>query len=111
MASTITLLGFLFFTANSVMAISKSWGDTAAASFVAASYFSLVLLFHCLCQFEAAPAGSAARDMARLGVWVTTTLLGHVLSACHRSHAGTCGCRSLADGRFHSGRGILRTVP
>ncbi|CAN6191202.1 unnamed protein product [Urochloa humidicola] len=80
MASTITLLGFLLLTANSSMAVIKSWGDTAAVSFVAASYFSLVLLFHCLRQFEAAPAGSAAMDRARLGVWVTTTLLTALFS-------------------------------
>ncbi|CAN6165126.1 unnamed protein product [Urochloa humidicola] len=75
MASTITVLGFLLLTANATMAGIKFRGDTAAVSFVAASYLSLVLLFHCLRQFEAAPAGSAARDRARFGVWVTTTLL------------------------------------
>lgn len=65
-------LGFLFLTGNSIMAIHKSPKD---AAFVVTSYVSLVLLFYCLRWFEAARHGSASRDRARRGVWLTTTLL------------------------------------
>ncbi|RCV20189.1 hypothetical protein SETIT_4G035900v2 [Setaria italica] len=75
MASVVTVLGFLLLTATSIMAVIRSRGDTAAVSFVAASYLILVLLFYFLRRFEAAPAGSVLRDRARVGVWATTTLL------------------------------------
>ncbi|RLM55030.1 hypothetical protein C2845_PM10G02590 [Panicum miliaceum] len=69
-------LGFLLLlTGSSIMAILKPRGDVAAASFVAASYAGLLLLFYCLRWFEAARHGSASRDRARRGVWLTTTLL------------------------------------
>ncbi|CAN6202555.1 unnamed protein product [Urochloa humidicola] len=58
----------------------RSWGDAAAVIFVIASYLSLAQLFYCLRWFEASPQGSAARDKARLGVWLTTTLLTAMLS-------------------------------
>ncbi|KAG2604206.1 hypothetical protein PVAP13_4NG052600 [Panicum virgatum] len=70
-----SLLGsLLLLTGSSIMAILKSSGDAAAASFVAASDTGLLLLLYCLRWFEAAH-GSASRDRARRGVWLTTTLL------------------------------------
>ncbi|WVZ82510.1 hypothetical protein U9M48_029781 [Paspalum notatum var. saurae] len=74
------ILGFLLLTANSTMAIFKSWGDAAATIFVILSYACLVLLFYCLRRFEMAPPGSATRDRARVGVWLTTTLLTAMFS-------------------------------
>ncbi|CAN6191214.1 unnamed protein product [Urochloa humidicola] len=79
-STTATHIGFLFFTGNSILAISKSRGDAAAVLFVIASYLSLVLLFYCLRWFEESAPGSAARDRARLGVWLTTTLLTAMFS-------------------------------
>ncbi|WVZ82539.1 hypothetical protein U9M48_029793 [Paspalum notatum var. saurae] len=78
--ATATTLGFLLLTANSIMAIHKSWGDAAATNFVILSYACLVLLFYCLRRFETAPPGSMARDRARVGVWLTTTLLTAMFS-------------------------------
>ncbi|CAL5051020.1 unnamed protein product [Urochloa decumbens] len=74
-ASPAASLGFLFLTGNSIMAIRKSRGDAAAVSFVVVSYLSLLLLSYCLRWFETAHPGSSSRDRARLGVWLTTTLL------------------------------------
>ncbi|CAL5050992.1 unnamed protein product [Urochloa decumbens] len=74
-ASPAASLGFLFVTGNSIMAIRKSRGDAAAVSFVVVSYLTLLLLLYCLRWFETAHPGSASRDRARLGVWLTTTLL------------------------------------
>ncbi|KAJ1258002.1 hypothetical protein BS78_10G040200 [Paspalum vaginatum] len=78
--TTMTILGFLLLTANSTMAIYKSWGDAAATIFVMMSYFSFVLLFYCLRRFEKAAQGSATKDRAKVGVWLTTTLLTTMFS-------------------------------
>ena len=76
-----TALGFLLLTANSILAIHRSWGDAAATIFVIASYASLVLLFYFLRLFETAPPGSpAARGRAKIGVWLTTTSLTAMFS-------------------------------
>ncbi|CAN6208726.1 unnamed protein product [Urochloa humidicola] len=81
MASTMaTYIGFLLLTANSIVAIYRSWCEATPVIFVIASYLSLVLLFYFLRWFEASPAGSAARDRARLGVWLTTTVLTAMFS-------------------------------
>ncbi|CAN6208708.1 unnamed protein product [Urochloa humidicola] len=79
-STTATYIGFLFLSGNSILAITRSWGDAAAVIFVIASYLSLVLLFYFLRRFEASPAGSAARDRARIGVWLTTTVLTAMFS-------------------------------
>ncbi|TVU01005.1 hypothetical protein EJB05_53550, partial [Eragrostis curvula] len=76
----VTSLGFLLLTGNSIIAIRKSRGDAAATIFVITSYACLVLLFYCLRLFEAAAPGSASKDRARLGVWLTTTLLTAIFS-------------------------------
>jgi hypothetical protein len=76
-----TALGFLLLTANSITAIHRSWGDAAATIFVIASYASLVLLFYFLRLFETAPPGSPARDRAKIGVWLMTTLLTAMFTA------------------------------
>ncbi|CAL5050990.1 unnamed protein product [Urochloa decumbens] len=81
MASTsATYIGLLLLTGKSILAINRSRGDAAAITFVLASYLSLVQLFYCLRWFEASPQGSAARDKARLGVWLTTALLTAMFS-------------------------------
>jgi hypothetical protein len=74
------VMGFLFLTGNSIIAVRKSRGDAAATIFVLASYACLVLLFDCLRRFEAAAPGSVARDRARVGVWLLTTLLTTLFS-------------------------------
>ncbi|KAJ1258012.1 hypothetical protein BS78_10G040900 [Paspalum vaginatum] len=78
--ATATALGFLFLTANTALAIRRSRGDVGATIFVIVSYASLVLLFYCLRRFETAPPRSAARDQAKVGVWLTTTLLTAMFS-------------------------------
>jgi hypothetical protein len=75
-----TALGFIVLTANSITAIHKSWGDAAATIFVIASYAILVLLFCFLRLFETSPPGTPARDRAKIGVWLTTTLLTAMFS-------------------------------
>jgi hypothetical protein len=75
-----TVLGFILLTANSIIAIHRSWGDAAATVFVIASYASLILLFCFLHLFEKALLGSPARDRAKIGVWLTTTLLTAMFS-------------------------------
>ncbi|CAL5051019.1 unnamed protein product [Urochloa decumbens] len=77
---TISVAGFVFLTVNSTVAIYRSQGDVAAVSFVMASYASLLMLFYCLRRFEAALPGSPARDRAKVGVWLTTTLLTAMFS-------------------------------
>ena len=74
-AALSSLSSLLLLLGCSIMAILKSREDAAAASFVAASYTGLLLLLYCLRWFEAAHHGSASRDRARRGVWLTTTLL------------------------------------
>ncbi|WVZ82509.1 hypothetical protein U9M48_029779 [Paspalum notatum var. saurae] len=78
--ATATKLGFVVLTANTVLAIRKSRGDVGATIFVILSYAGLILLFYCLRLFEAAPPRSAARDRAKVGVWLTTTLLTAMFS-------------------------------
>ncbi|RLN12854.1 hypothetical protein C2845_PM09G03160 [Panicum miliaceum] len=73
-SSSATSLGFLLVTINSAMAIHRSRGDAVATILVIALYSSLVLLLRCLRRFEAAPPGSAAKDRARVGVWLATAL-------------------------------------
>ncbi|CAL5051005.1 unnamed protein product [Urochloa decumbens] len=80
MAPAATLLGFTLLTYNSIMAIVKSRGDAAATAFVVTSYATLLLLFYFLSSFEASPQGSAARDRARVGVWLATTMLTAMFS-------------------------------
>ncbi|CAN6172500.1 unnamed protein product [Urochloa humidicola] len=110
MASAATLLGFTLLTCNSIMAIVKSQGDVAATAFVVTSYTTLLLLFYFLHLFEASPQGSAARDRARVGVWLATTLLGHVLLACLGSHALARVCWCMVHGCFGGNRWLLRHV-
>jgi hypothetical protein len=80
MASWPTFLGFLVLTCNSAIAIHRSGGHAATILFVGVTYASLVLVLHCLRRFETAPPGSAARDRARAGVWLTTTVLTAMFS-------------------------------
>ena len=75
-----TFLGFLLLTCNSAIAIHRSGGHAATILFVGATYATLVVLFCSLRRFETAPPGSAARDRARAGVWLTTTLLTAMFS-------------------------------
>jgi uncharacterized membrane protein len=81
MASWPAFLGFVvLLTCNSAIAIHRSGGHAATIFFVGATYATLVLLLYCLHRFETAPPGSAARDRARTGVWLTTTLLTAIFS-------------------------------
>ncbi|GJN00923.1 hypothetical protein PR202_ga18150 [Eleusine coracana subsp. coracana] len=78
--TAVTSLGFLLLTANSIVAVRKSRGDTAATVFILASYACLVLLYYCLRRFETAASGSVARGHARIDVWILTTLLTTMFS-------------------------------
>uniref|UniRef100_A0A0A8YN18 Uncharacterized protein n=1 Tax=Arundo donax TaxID=35708 RepID=A0A0A8YN18_ARUDO len=69
------LLGFLFLTVNSIMAIYRSQGDRGAVAFVCFSYLDLVVLFVCLRSYERAAPGSLHRDRLKIVVWVLTTAL------------------------------------
>ncbi|TVU07970.1 hypothetical protein EJB05_41351 [Eragrostis curvula] len=73
--SWLTLLGFVFLTFNSAMAIYRSNGHLAAIAFVAFSYIDLVLLFICLRWYEKAAPGSPTRGNLKVAVWILTTLL------------------------------------
>ncbi|KAJ1254359.1 hypothetical protein BS78_K077800 [Paspalum vaginatum] len=79
-AACLLVVGFLFLTGNSLVAIRRSDGDAAAVSFVVASYVCLLAMFYCLRWFEAAQPGSASRGRARVGVWLATTLLTAMFS-------------------------------
>ena len=70
-----TALGFLLLTANSILAIHRSWGDAAATIFVIASYASLVLLFYFLRLFETAPPGSPAATKLGFGALILNSAL------------------------------------
>jgi hypothetical protein len=80
MASPATTLGFFFLTGNSVIAFRRSQGDAAATTFIIVSYACLVLLFYFLRRFETVAPGSADKDRAKNGVWLTTTLLTAMFS-------------------------------
>lgn len=75
-----TLLGFVFLTFNSAMAIIRSEGEATAIAFVGFSYVDLVALFVCLRMYERAPAGSAKREWLKVSVWILTTLLTFAFS-------------------------------
>ena len=70
-----TALGFILLTANSILAIHRSWGDAAATIFVIASYASLVLLFYFLRLFETAPPGSPAATKLGFGALILNSAL------------------------------------
>ncbi|CAL5059453.1 unnamed protein product [Urochloa decumbens] len=70
-----TLLGFIFLSFNSAMAIVRSRGDAMAVAFVSYSYADLAALFACLRLFERAGAGSAERTTLKAAVWSLTTAL------------------------------------
>ena len=70
-----TALGFILLTANSILAIHRSWGDAAATIFVIASYASLVLLFYFLRLFETAPPASPAAKKLGFGALILNSAL------------------------------------
>lgn len=76
----LTVLGFVFLSFNSGMALYRSRGDVAAVSFVVFSYVDLVLLFYCLRRYERAAAGSAQREWLKAAVWILTAALTVVFS-------------------------------
>ncbi|TKW37251.1 hypothetical protein SEVIR_1G035800v4 [Setaria viridis] len=73
--SWLTLLGFLFLTFNSLMAVVRSQGDRMAIAFVIFSYADLVALFVCVMVYERAGAGSSKREWLKVAIWILTTLL------------------------------------
>lgn len=74
-SSRLTLLGFLFLTFNSGMALYRSNGDFGNIAFVIFSYSTLVLLFGCLRIYQREPAGSPRRRSVKMAVWSLTTML------------------------------------
>ncbi|RLN09367.1 hypothetical protein C2845_PM11G00930 [Panicum miliaceum] len=73
--SLLTVVGFVFLTFNSVMAVYRSNGDMGAISFVVFSYMDLVVLFYFLRQFERTPPESPRRQHIKMAVWLLTTML------------------------------------
>ncbi|TVT97338.1 hypothetical protein EJB05_57406, partial [Eragrostis curvula] len=112
MESPAACLGFLLLTGNSIIAIGKSRGDTAATIFVITSYACLVLLFYLLRRFEAAAPGSATKDPGE--AWRLAhddAAYCHVLMEGRRAHALACGRWDLVDGCFYCDRRLLRPLP
>ncbi|CAL4889176.1 unnamed protein product [Urochloa decumbens] len=73
--SLLTVVGFVFLTFNSVMAVYRSNGDMWAISFVVFSYLDLVVLSYFLRQFERTPPESPRREHIKMVVWLLTTML------------------------------------
>ncbi|RLN09155.1 hypothetical protein C2845_PM11G00070 [Panicum miliaceum] len=71
----LTVVGFLFLTFNSGMAVYRSNGDLGAIFFVAFSYMDLVSLFYCLRWYESTPPESRRREHLKMAVWLQTTML------------------------------------
>lgn len=71
----LTILGFLFLTFNSGMAIYQSQGERWAVAFVVFSYLDLLLLFFSLRWYESVEPGSLTRDRLKVVIWVLTTAL------------------------------------
>ncbi|OEL32660.1 hypothetical protein BAE44_0006321, partial [Dichanthelium oligosanthes] len=60
---------------NCCVAIYQSRHNPWSVAFVATSFVVLVLLFHLIHRFEAAPRGSAERERIKAGVWSLSTIL------------------------------------
>lgn len=73
--SWLTVIGLLFLTFNSGMAILRSRGDLWAIAFVVFSYTDLMLLFGCLRLYEHTDPDSPRRDQLKVAVWLLTTTL------------------------------------
>ncbi|CAN6271937.1 unnamed protein product [Urochloa humidicola] len=73
--SLVTVVGFLFLTFNSIMALYRSNGDMGVILFVVFSYVDLITLFYSLRQFEMMPAESPRREHMKMVVWLLTTML------------------------------------
>ncbi|CAN6237561.1 unnamed protein product [Urochloa humidicola] len=74
-SSWLTLLGFVFLTFNSAMAVHRAQGDPQAAALVVFSYLDLVLLFFHLRMYDRQTADMPKRDRLKVAVWLLTTLL------------------------------------
>ncbi|CAO2037681.1 unnamed protein product [Urochloa humidicola] len=77
----LTILGFLFLTLNSLMAIHRSQGERSTVAFVVFSYLDLVVLFICLKWYENALPDSVTRAWLKVAVWILTTALTLLFSA------------------------------
>jgi hypothetical protein len=73
--SVLTIIGLIFLTFNSGMAVYRSNGDTGAIFFVGFSYVDLVSLFYCLRLYESTPPESSHREHLKMAVWLLTTML------------------------------------
>ncbi|CAN6237551.1 unnamed protein product [Urochloa humidicola] len=73
--SLLTIIGFMFLTFNSGMAVYRSNGDLVAISFVGFSYVDLVSLFYCLRWYERTSPESPRRQHLKMAVWLLTTML------------------------------------
>ncbi|CAN6246670.1 unnamed protein product [Urochloa humidicola] len=71
----LTVIGFIFLTFNSGMAVYRSNGDLGTIFFVAFSYVDLVSLFYCLRWYESTPLESPRREHLKMAVWLQTTML------------------------------------
>uniref|UniRef100_A0A0D9VDS5 Uncharacterized protein n=1 Tax=Leersia perrieri TaxID=77586 RepID=A0A0D9VDS5_9ORYZ len=78
--SILTIIGFMFLTFNSAMAVYRSERDLPTISFVVFSYVDLLLLFYCLRLFEKTPPESPRRHHIKTAVWLLTTMLTAVFS-------------------------------
>jgi FlaA1/EpsC-like NDP-sugar epimerase len=73
--SWLSLLGLLFLTFNSGMAIHRSRNDPWSVAFVVSTFLDLLLLFFCLQMFEKTPRNSPRRTHLKIAVWCLSTFL------------------------------------
>jgi peptidoglycan/LPS O-acetylase OafA/YrhL len=73
--SWLSLLGLLFLTFNSGMAIHRSRDDPWSVAFIVSTFLDLLLLFCCLQKFEKTPRNSPVRTRLKIAVWCLSTFL------------------------------------
>lgn len=73
--SPATMIGFMFLTFNSAMAVSFWHGGFGAVSFLLFSFLDLGMLFHCLRLYARTPPGSPRRESLKMAAWLLATML------------------------------------
>ncbi|GJN29649.1 hypothetical protein PR202_gb17898 [Eleusine coracana subsp. coracana] len=72
-SSALTKLGIGVLACNSAIAIYNSWGNAGSVAFVLAADAAILLLFHCLREFER--AGRERGKNIKVAAWLLTTML------------------------------------
>ncbi|CAL4889150.1 unnamed protein product [Urochloa decumbens] len=71
----LTIVGFMFLTFSSALALSSCNRGYGAVAFVVFSYLDLVMLFYCLRLYERTPPESLhRRELLKMVMWVLTTM-------------------------------------